>query len=132
MPIELLGKEVRFLIPVLRNSDNRSHEIEQWEWFESQMNVDFPAGWQQCEMERINGKISGGIHGRWYDKESNVQVRDDCVEYVVALAVERMPVLFRVFDQVCVQFDQKCLYFATGGDAALYFPTQENEPSEHE
>ncbi len=39
MAVELLGKEVRFLVPMLRNSDHQLHDIAQWEWLEDEMHV---------------------------------------------------------------------------------------------
>ena len=76
-------------------------------------------GWQLREMERTGNVVSGRIHGRWFDTEKNEHVLDDCVECVVAISVERMPELLQLFDQICARFDQKCLYFTTGGDASL-------------
>jgi hypothetical protein len=44
MGVELLGKEVCFLVPMLRNSDRQLHDIAQWEWIEDEMHVRYPNG----------------------------------------------------------------------------------------
>jgi hypothetical protein len=53
---------------------------------------------------------------------------DDSVEIVVALPPEQLAPLLAFFDEICDRFDQKCLYFTTGGDAALYYPTAQRPP----
>lgn len=127
MVVELLGKEVRFLVPMLRNSDHQLHDVAQWEWIENEMYVRYPNGWQQRHLERIGNTISGTVRGRWFDPETQQIVPDDCAEFVVAVPPDQMTVLFDFFDEICVRFDQKCLYFTTGGDA-LYHPTREANP----
>ena len=87
MAIELLGKEVRFPVPMLRNSDHEIHDISIWEWLENQMYVEFPNGWQLREVERTDNTVLGTVRGRWFDKDKNESVPDDCVEYVVAVGV---------------------------------------------
>jgi hypothetical protein len=126
MGVELLGKEVRFLVPMLRDSDRQLHDVAQWEWIEDEMHVRYPNGWQQREVERTENTVKGTVRGRWFDKEKQESVPDDCVEFVVALPPDEMTGLFALFEEICARFDQKCLYFTTGGDAALYHPT--NEP----
>ena len=78
MPIELLGKEVRFLVPTGRNTDKRGHEFEVWQWLDDAMNREFSAGWQQSAMLRVADRVSGGIKGRWFDKENDEAVVDNC------------------------------------------------------
>jgi hypothetical protein len=125
MPVELLGKEIRFLVPMLRNSDHQLHAIAQREWLEDEMHVRYPNGWQQREVERTENTVKGTVRGRWFDKEKQESVPDDSVEFVVAVPPDQMTVLFALFEEICDRFDQKCLYFTTGGDAALYHPTKE-------
>lgn len=125
MTVELLGKEVRFLVPMLRNSDHQLHEIVQWEWLEDEMHVRYPNGWQLREVERKDNAVHGTVQGRWFDQEKQQSVPDDCVEVVVAVPPDQLAVLFVLFEEICARFDQKCLYFTTGGDAALYHPTKE-------
>src|SRR5262249_3865916 len=127
MAVELLGKEVRFLVPMLRNSDHQLHDVAQWEWLEDEMHVRYPNGWQLREVERTEDAVKGTVRGRWFDKEKQQSVPDDCVEFVVALPPDQMTGLFALFEEVCARFDQKCLYFTTGGDAALYHPTKERK-----
>ena len=123
MAIELLGKEVRFLVPMLRNSDHELHYISVWEWLENQMYVEFPNGWQLRDIERTDNTVLGTVRGRWFDKDKNESVPDDCVEYVVAVPPDRMTVVYALLESICNRFDQKCIYFTTGGDAAIYHPT---------
>jgi hypothetical protein len=125
MAVELLGKEVRFLVPMLRNSNHELHDIAQWEWLENEMHVLFPNGWQMREVERTDNQVKGTVRGRWFDKDKNESVPDDSVEFVVALPPDRMPDVYNLFEEVCARFDQKCLYFTVGGDAMLYHPTTE-------
>jgi hypothetical protein len=125
MAVELLGKEVRFLVPMLRHSDHQLHDIGQWEWLEDEMHVRYPNGWQQREVERTENTVKGTVRGRWFDKEKQESVPDDSVEFVVAVPPDQMTALFALFEEICARFDQKCLYFTTGGDAALYHPTKE-------
>ena len=127
MAVELLGKEVRFLIPMLRNTDRQLHDIAQWEWIEDEMHVRYPNGWQQREVERTESTVKGKVQGRWFDKDEQKRVPDDCVEFVVALPPDQMTALFSLFKEICARFDQKCLYFTTGGDAALYYPTEQHD-----
>jgi hypothetical protein len=122
MGIQPLGKEVRFLIPILRNTDRQPHEITQWEWLDNRMYTEFPEGWQQLEFLRTENAIQGTVKGHWFDKEKNEGVADDCVEFIVAIPTDRMSALEHLFEELCVHFDQKCIYFSNGGDAALYFP----------
>jgi hypothetical protein len=65
------------------------------------------------------------VRGRWFDEEKQESVPDDSVEFVVAVPPDQMTALFSLFEEICARFDQKCLYFSTGGDAALYYPTKE-------
>jgi hypothetical protein len=125
MGVELLGKEVRFLVPMLRNSDRQLHDIAQWEWLENEMHVRYPGGWQQREVERTENTIKVTVRGRWFDQEKQESVPDNSVEFVVALPPDQMTALFALFEEICTRFDQKCLYFTTGGDAALYHPQKE-------
>lgn len=124
MGVQLLGKEIRFLVPMLRNSDRQLHEITQWEWLENQMYVEFPEGWQQLEFLQTEKSIQGTVRGHWFDREKNEGIADECVEFIVAIPSDRLTVLFQLFEQVCVRFDQKCIYFSNGGDAALYYPAK--------
>ncbi len=124
MAVQLLGKEIRFLVPMLRNSDRQLHDIAQWEWLENQMYVEFPDGWQQLEFQRTDTAVLGTVRGHWFDKEKNEGIPDESVEFIVAIPPDRMTVLFQLFEDICVRFDQKCIYFSNGGDAALYHPTK--------
>jgi len=125
--IEILGKEVRFLVPMLRNSDRQLHAISQWEWVENEMYAEFPNGWQQREVERTDTTVRGTVRGGWFDKDNNENVPDDSVEFVVALPPDQMTTVYALFEEICERFDQKCLYFTIGGDAALYHPTKERD-----
>ena len=49
------------------------------------------------------------------------------VEFVVALPPDQMTTVYALFEEICERFDQKCLYFTIGGDAALYHPTKERD-----
>jgi hypothetical protein len=71
MAVEPLGKEVRFLVPMLRNSDRELHEIVHWEWLEDEMHVRYPNGWQLREIERTQNSVKGTVHGRWFDREQH-------------------------------------------------------------
>lgn len=124
MVVQLLGKEVRFLVPMLRNSDRQLHEITHWEWLEHQLYIEFPEGWQQLEFVRTDAAIQGTVRGHWFDREKNEGVPDESVEFIVAIPPGRMTVLFHLFEEICVRFDQKCIYFSNGGDAALYHPVK--------
>jgi hypothetical protein len=135
MPIIRLGNEVRFLVPMVRNTDQELHDVETWEWLKDEMDVVFPEGWQQRHVLRNDKNVSGTVRGRWFDKDKNESVPDDSVEYVVAVATEQMPKIERLLEEVCFQFDQKCVYFTVGGEAMLYFPmsNSSHEPdSEHD
>ena len=125
MGVKLLGKEVRFLLPMLRSSDRQLHDIAQWEWLEDEMHVRYPNGWQLPEVERTDSTVQGKVRGRWFDEEEQKRVPDDSVELVVAVPANQMTALFTLFDEICARFDQKCIYFAAGGDAGLYYPTKE-------
>jgi hypothetical protein len=123
MAIELLGKEVRFLVPSLRNSDRQPHDPSEWAWLEIEMYNLFTEGWQMRHFSRNESGVLGSVQGHWFDKEKNEGVPDTCIEYVVAIMTDRMPVLFQLFETLCERFDQKCIYFSSGGDAALFHPT---------
>lgn len=124
MSVQLLGKEVRFLVPILRDSDREKHEITHWEWLEAQMHVTFPEGWHHPMRMLKEFELRGSVQGYWFDKEKSIAVPDESYEFVVALPPDRMTELHRLFEEICVRFDQKCLYFTSGGDAALYHPTK--------
>jgi hypothetical protein len=124
MGIQQLGKEVRFLVPMVRNSDRELHEITKWEWLKEQMYVEFPEGWQRRHYLRTGSTIYGTVEGHWFDRVKKLGVPDECVEFIVAILPERMPDLEKLFDSICLEFDQKCIYFTNGEEAALYFPSK--------
>lgn len=124
MGVELLGKEVHFLVPMLRNTDHQLHDVTQWEWLEGEMHIRYPSGWQMRGVEKTEKGVKGAVHGRWFDKEKQESVPDDSVEFVVAVSLGQMARLLNLFEEICARFDQKCLYFTAGGDAALYHPTK--------
>ena len=77
------------------------------------------------EFKRTKNTVKGTVRGQWLDKEKRDNVPDDSIEFVVAVPPDQMTPLFALFEEICARFDQKCLYFTTGGDAALYHPTKE-------
>jgi hypothetical protein len=125
MGVEPLGKEVRFLIPMLRNSDRQLHDVAHWEWIDNEMHVRYPNGWQMREVERSENTVTGKVHGWWFDKQEGKPVPDDSIELVVAVPPSEMPALYTLFEEICARFDQKCVYFTNGGDAALFRATTE-------
>src|ERR1700721_3612056 len=102
MGVQRLGKEVRFLVPSLRNSDRQRHDPTQWEWLENQMFVEFPEGWKERHFLRTETGILGTIVGHWFDKEKNEGIPDESIELVVAIMPERMTILFQFFEGFCV------------------------------
>ena len=127
MGIQRLGKEVRFLVPSLRNSDRQRHDPTQWEWLENQMFVEFPEGWQRRHYLQTETAIHGTVEGHWFDKEKNEGIPDESVEFIVAIVPDKLIVLEKLFEEICSRFDQKCIYFTNGGDAALYYPEKSHD-----
>jgi hypothetical protein len=128
MGVTPLGKEVRFLVPMLRNGDCEPHDIAQWEWIEDEMHVRYPNGWQMRQVERTETTVTGKVRGHWFDKKKQERVPDDSVEFVVAVRPEQMSELETFFGAICARFDQKCLYFTRDGEALLYEPDEGAQP----
>jgi hypothetical protein len=77
------------------------------------------------EFKRTKNTVKGTVRGQWLDKEKRDNVPDDSIEFVVAVPPDQIPQLDDLFEEICTQFDQKCIYFTIGGDAFLFHPTKE-------
>jgi hypothetical protein len=100
--------ECSFLIPLKRDallSDGAEHRPEAWEWLDNEL------------FDRFGGatKAPGEYHGFYRDPDTQQQVHDASLRFIVAVSEEDVDQLRQLLMAACVLFAQKCIYLSVAG-----------------
>ncbi len=101
--------ECSFLIPVRRDanlSDGAPHATELWEWLNDEL------------FERFGGRtVAPGLYEGFYrDPETQKRVDDQSHKFMVAVSALQFDELRALLAEVCVEFQQKCIYLSVAGE----------------
>jgi hypothetical protein len=99
--------ECAFLIPIRRDpnmSDGRLHRRSAWAWLEESL-AEFGGATRDT-----------ALHKGWYvDPDTQARVDDESRRYMVAVPQNNLARLRSLLAEVCVVFQQKCVYLSVAG-----------------
>ena len=100
--------ECYFLVPLHRDSDladGAPHLSYCWEWLDREILTRYQAR-----------TIAPGVYeGIYSDPDTGKPVQDQSRKFIVAMPRSRVDELRRLLVQVCVEFEQKCIYLCVAG-----------------
>ena len=101
--------ECSFLIPIRRDadlSDGALHAMELWEWLNNEL------------FDRFGGRtVAPGLYDGFYrDPDTQERVADQSHKFIVAVSAVQLDELRALLAEVCVEFQQKCIYLSVAGE----------------
>lgn len=100
--------ECRFFIPRTRDeeiSDGEFHGVDSWQWLDDEL------------IGRFYGRTKSKekLQGLWRSPTTGALVRDESVQFTVAVPKGRLRELRRLLRTACVVFAQQCIYLSIAG-----------------
>lgn len=98
--------EITILIPIVRNSDRKTHSNSTWDYFQGRL-IDQYGGYTEAEI----------VKGTWRDQHGR-DIVDDSRQFRVAVEASKEDSVYDLLREVKPQFDQVCIYVAVTSEHA--------------
>lgn len=104
--------ECKFLIPVVRDSDRKTHGPLAWRLLQDNIGREFPKGHTGPE---VFYKAVDLVPGEYKGKKSGKDVNDMNRQYIVAISEDKVDVLRGLLCKAAVTFKQETIYLSVAG-----------------